>query len=226
MSKTVKGIIPKDQSAGQLDSVSKRLRHIVDTLGVKQSHMAEKLGISPSGLNYILNSNVKFSKNAKKIADYLNVNEQWLETGQGDIYEENTSIKTYKIPTYYPDQLKLSYRSQQTKKITANDFFISRTPYQNGAISIYITEANFAPKFEISDVIVFEHVDTFEDGEILLVYLAEKNAICLKYGFNLENSIILISLETTPTKLALDNGDVIIGAFRECLKSKHPSALK
>lgn len=53
----------------QLDSISKRLKHIIDTLGVKQSHTAEKLSLSPSGLHYILNNDVKFSKSAHKIVE-------------------------------------------------------------------------------------------------------------------------------------------------------------
>lgn len=202
----------------ELDTVSKRLKYIVDTLGVKQSHMANKLGVSPSGLHYILNNDIKFSKNAKKIADYLNINENWLTTGEGNIYEKNHSIKTYKIPVYYPDQLKLHYSSQKKDNIAANDFFISTIAYLHKTIGIYMTETNFTPKFEIGDVIIFEQVKDFQEGEILLTYLSRKNNIALKNGFHLGNDIVLLSHDEPTFKLDFQSGDLIIGAYRECLK--------
>lgn len=211
-----------DKNLDKLDSMSKRLKYLVDTLGVKQSHMAQKLGVSPSGLHYILNNDVKFSKNAKKIAEYLNVNEQWLSTGQGEIYEENTSIKTYKIPIYYPDQLKLFYQSGQQHEIKTNNFLLTTEVYSNKTIAIYNTETNFSPKFEFGDIIAFEHVGTeFKSGEILLAYLAQTNRIVLKHGFSIEGKVILLSSEGDPLILKESQGDIIIGAYRECQKKSH-----
>lgn len=205
-----------------LDNVSKRLKYIVDTMGVKQSHMAEKLGLSPSGLHYILNNDVKFSKNAKKIAEYLNINEDWLMKGEGDIHCENTSIKTYKIPTYYPDQLKIYYRSNQREKINTNNFAITTAVYSNQAIGIFVTETNFTPKFEINDVVLFEQVSKFNDGEIILVYLVKSNTIAIKHGFYANNDIILISNDEQPIKLANDNDStIVIGSYRECFKKSN-----
>src|SRR3990167_1987814 len=200
-----------------LDSVSKRLKYLVDTLGVKQSHMAEKLGVSASGLHYILNNDVKFSKNAQKIADYLNVSAQWLSTGIGEIYEENTSIKTYKIPVYYPDQLKLYYLSQEKDKIHTNDFIITANVYTGKTIGVHMTETYFAPKFEVGEKIAFEQVEQFQDGEILLIYLKKLNCVTLKFAFHAENEMVLISHNEKPIKFSPEN-DKIIGAYRECLK--------
>ena len=208
----------KDIGLENLDSVSKRLKYIVDTIGVKQSYLAEKLGVSPSGLHYILNNDVKFSKNIKKIADYLNVNETWLSTGEGEIYEENTSIKTYKIPVYYPDQLKLYYRSSSSTKVSTNDFLLTATAYSNPIIGVYITETNFIPKFELGDKVAFEQTSNFEDGEILLIYFGKTNSIAVKYGFHLGSETIVLSYSEAPAKLISENGDIIIGVYRECFK--------
>lgn len=204
-----------------LDNVSKRLKYVIDTLGVKQSHMAEKLGLSPSGLHYILNNDVRFSKNAKKIAEFLNVNEHWLATGHGDIYEENTSIKTYKIPLYYPDQLKLYFRSGEKAQFNTSNYMLTTVAYPNKIIGIYVTETDFSPKFEVGDMMAFEQVEHFKDGEVLLLYLAKSNDIVLKYGFHVESDIILISNTQSPSKLSREHGDIIIGAYRECLKRNH-----
>ena len=146
------------------------------------------------------------------------MNEQWLATGEGDIYEENTSIKTYKIPVYYPDQLKLFYRSNQKDKINTNDYLLTTTAYPNKTIGIYITETHFSPKFEVSDMLAFEQIKNFQDGEILLIYLAKANNIVVKYAFHAGEDLVLISPTEKPMKLSYENGDIIIGAYRECLK--------
>lgn len=209
------------ESLDQLDNVSKRLKYVIDTLGVKQSHMAEKLGLSPAGLHYILNNDVRFSKNAKKIAEYLNINEHWLATGEGEIYEENTSIKTYKIPLYYPDQLRIYFRSDRKNNIVTNDFMLTTVAYENRIIGIYVTETDFSPKFEVGDMIAFEQTQDFKEGEILLVYLAKSNDITIKFGLHAEQNIILLSDTHQPLRLSPENGDIIIGAYRECLKRTH-----
>lgn len=211
----------KDDSLEKLDSASKRLKHIIDTLGVKQSHLADKLGVSPSGLHYILNNEIKFSKNAKKIAEFLNINEDWLTSGKGEIYNENTTIKTYKVPVYYIDQLKLFYKAQQNTKISTNDFLVTTTEYQNKILGIYITESDFSPKFEIGDIVTFEQAEDFKDGEILLIYLAQTHNITIKNGFHIENNVYVLSPSDSAFKLSLDQGDLILGAYRECSKKSN-----
>ena len=208
----------KDPKLDKLDSVSKRLKYLVDTMGIKQSHMADKLGLSPSGLHYILNNDVKFSKNAKKIAEYLNVSEEWLATGQGEAYEENTSVKTYKVPVYYPDQLKLYFRSSDQAKLSTDHYHITASCYSNQVLAIYMTDTGFIPKFEEGDVVVFEQISDFSDGEILLTYLGDKNAISLHYGFHVGDEVVLLSHHDEPIKLTVGEKDIIIGAYRECLK--------
>lgn len=202
-----------------LDNVSKRLKYVVDTLGVKQSHLAGKLGVSPSGLHYILNNETRFSKNAKKIAEYLQINERWLATGEGSVYEENKSIKTFKIPLYYPDQLKIYFRSDKNSNMTTSHFMLTTTAYANKAIGIYVTETDFSPKFEVGDMMAFEEIQEFKEGEIVLVYLSKYNDLAIKHAFHVENEIFLISPSRSPIKLFRQDGDVIIGAYRECLKS-------
>ena len=208
---------PKNNNdLSDLDSFSKRLKYIVDTEGVKQSHMASKLGFSPSGLHYILNNDVKFSKNAKKIAKYLNVNESWLLKGEGDVFTENKSVKTYRIPIYYPDQLKLSLSSKITESV--NTYAITITSYSNEVFGIYIMEIDWAPKFEIADIVIFEKTNAFKNGEILLIYLQRSNQILLRNGFVIKGATFLLSANNKPIELSLHQGDKVLGVYRECFK--------
>ncbi len=203
-----------------LDSVSKRLKYIIETVGVKQSHMAQKLGVSTSGLHYILNNDIKFSKNAKKIAGYLNINHKWLETGEGKMYEEEITdvIKTYKINIYSQNELKNFYRNHLAELPISSGFIISTTEYKNKVVAVYALESSFGQKFEPKDIIIFEQSSDFIDGEILLVYLCQINRIVISYGFHIENAVVLIQNNADPITLKKDSADIIIGSYRECFK--------
>lgn len=207
----------------QLDSISKRLKNIIDTLGVKQCHMAEKLGLSPSGLHYILNNDVKFSKNAQRIVDYLNETENLIAKTTVEPQMTPGETAVYKLPLYYPDQLKLHYREAKQEKLESHEVLVTTTQYPYSALGIHVTDACFAPKFEVGDKMIFEQVRRFEDGEIILAYLVKSNSIIVKYGFYANMDIILISNDAAPIRLPLDNNHIIvIGAYRECLKKAKP----
>lgn len=208
----------KKTNIRDVDSISKRLKTLVDSLGVKQSYLASKLGLSSSGLHYILNNDVKFSKNAKKIADYLHVNEQWLATGKGDAYTKDLTAEPHAVPIFYPDQLKLFYRSQKKAAIIANAHFASTLAYASDAIGIYITETNFSPKFEIGDIVTFERTEQFKNGEILLIYFEKNNVVTLRHGFRNDDNIVIFDLNGQATMLSKQDGDLVIGVYRECLK--------
>lgn len=212
----------KVESLSKLDSASKRLKFVIEALGVKQSRMAAKLGLSPSGLHYILNNEIKFSKNAKKIAEYLNVNESWLSSGEGEIYKENTSIKTYKVPVYYPDQLTLSLRLQAKISCDPSSFLLTTKEYERQVLGVYVTDDSFYPKFEIGDTVAFECVEEFVDGEILLVYFGKVNTVLIKKGIHIENNIyFLTSFDGPIVKFSPEQGDIIIGRYRECHKKSN-----
>lgn len=203
----------------QLDNISKRLKHIIDTLGVKQSHMAEKLGLSPSGLHYILNNDVKFSKNAKKIVDYLNATENLCVKKPNKSNLTQPAPLVYQVPLYYPDQLKLYYREPAQEQLVSRDTIVTMNHYAQQTLAVHVTDTSFTPRFEPGDKLIFEQVQSFKDGEIILVYLRSSQTIVIKYGFYANQDILLISLDAAPIRLpSNDRRLVIIGAYRECLK--------
>lgn len=205
----------------ELDSVSKRLKYVVDNLGVKQSHMAKKLGVSPSGLHYILNNDVKFSKNAKKIADYLNVNQQWLETGKGAIYQDQAPIQLSRaeVGVYYPDQLQVYYSQYQRQPaLQPQGYITSQGQYTQPLLGLYVTQPHFSPKFEIGDKLIFEQVSDFQDGDIVLFYLADQHYVTLMYGFHVADQVVLLAPDGQSVELRPHQGHQLVGVYRECFK--------
>lgn len=204
-------------SAEELDSFSKRLKFLVDQSGVKQSHMAQKLGLSPSGLHYILNNDVKFSKNAKKIAEYLNVNPKWLAEGEGGIYQNPEGI--HSVPVYYPDQLKLSIQQKDSSLLKTQDYCPILNTYPHETLGLFVTDNNFTPKFELGDRLIIENTPTYKNGEIAAVFLGQSQTIAIKYILCVDTEIFLTDPSSqNPRKFKPEEGDVIIGYYRECHK--------
>ena len=206
-------------SQNNTDSIAERLKYVIDTLGIKQSHLAEKLGLSPSGLHYILNNNIKSSKNIEKILTYLDSTENLIPPPTSAFYKQTPEDHLKKIPIFYPDQLKLYYHNKTKENLVTNDFIISTIPYTGNPVAVYMTELDFSPKFELNDIIVFETVENFTDGEILLVYLAQFNSITVKYGFHSDKDVIFMSPGKAPIKVHNHEKQItVIGEYRECYK--------
>lgn len=205
-----------ENNTEDLDSFSKRLKFLVDQSGVKQSHMAQKLGLSASGLHYILNNDVKFSKNAQKIAEYLNVNPKWLAEGAGGVYKSDEQIVL--VPVYYPDQLKLSIQQKDPALLNAQSHCPILNTYPHEAFGLFVTEPSFSPKFELGDRLIIENTPQFKNGEIVIVFLGQTQSIAIKHAFAEGDDVFLLDLSQNPKKLKPDEGDLILGCYRECHK--------
>ncbi len=82
---------------------SNRLKKILESKGMSQAEAARQCNIAQQSMNYILNSNLKSSKLAPTIADALNINIDWLLTGEG----RPETINTIEIPIIHsPYMLK------------------------------------------------------------------------------------------------------------------------
>lgn len=202
----------------KLDSISKRLKFLIQNSGIKQNHLANKLNLTPSGLHYLLNNNdADISNKVKKIANIFQVNEEWLENGEGSIYQDKSGFNISKVSLYTPEELKKHY----TKNINlmADNFIVTTLSCENPLIGISIEDTNFSPKFEPGDRVILEEGSNFKDGEIVLVYLKNSNNLLFKFAYKLDENILLISHEEkSPIKYSPSQGDFIVGIYRECIK--------
>ena len=71
----------------------KRLKALRKALGLNQSEFAEKIGVAQNTVSQIENSSIGLNeRNAKIICLTFDVNEHWLRTGEGEMFE--SSFKT------------------------------------------------------------------------------------------------------------------------------------
>ncbi len=206
----------KNHPEETLDSLSKRLRYVIESIGIKQSHMARKLGISPSNLHYILNqediSSKSMDKNVARIAEVLKINPTWLKTGEGAL-KENLEKTEFQCSIYYPDQLKMYLQTKDPSILRSSHYFPILNAYQNKIFGLFITDSSLSPKLELGDRILIEEASEFTSGEIILGFFKRSQDLVLGIGLKTEQEISLNSRE-----LALAEGDFVVGVYRECHK--------
>ncbi len=69
------------------NEISKRVRELIDALGITQREFADKLNLTPAFINNVLNQGKSFSQETIiKISFKFRVNINWLLSGEGDMF--------------------------------------------------------------------------------------------------------------------------------------------
>lgn len=68
-------------------NANERIKHLREHLNISQEKLGETIGLSKSGISSIENGNRNVTeKHIKLISSCFNVNEDWLRTGNGDMF--------------------------------------------------------------------------------------------------------------------------------------------
>lgn len=68
-------------------NANERIKHLREHLGISQEKLGETIGLSKSGISSIENGNRSVTeKHIKLISTCFNVNEDWLRTGAGSMF--------------------------------------------------------------------------------------------------------------------------------------------
>lgn len=74
-------------------TISKRIKYLRKTLKLTQAEFANKIGLSRSNIANIEVSRIKVTdRTIKDICMEFKVNEEWLRTGNGEIFIENDDL--------------------------------------------------------------------------------------------------------------------------------------
>lgn len=213
------------KDAEELDSLSKRLKYLMDTAGIKQVHLASKLGISPQAVNQLCNSNTQSSKHTKKLAEILKVSEQWLEKGTGAPFTESTesapvSKSGFELPVYFFEQLKKIHQLEDISNLKSVETYWTKSTLNKKSFAFYMPDQSLAPKFEKCDIIVIEPTSNIHNGVYALVYLsAAKDLTFCKIYSHAESGLVMGFIPSLDSGLfTIADHDIIIGVYRECLK--------
>ncbi len=167
--------------------MNERLQQFLSMENISPSKFAEILGIQRSGISHILSgrNNPSFDFIQRMLANFPNLNAQWLITGRGKPYLDQSSNTTnimatvdndlfsQKIPQERPTQLfqpeiePVSFEEKR-KEPAENEEYISKKtedkPRENQIKSQFKPiEHEFLQEKHISRVIVFYDDGTFEE---------------------------------------------------------------
>ncbi len=216
-------ITPKEDL--DLDSVSKRLKYVIEQSGVKQSHIAKKLGVTRGAVHYILNNEAKNPRSAKKIADLLGVDSEWLYSGkpqkskqpQEIIHKFNKAVSAA-VPLYYIDQIFMQQQNPVGHTDPIGEVFTQRT-YDNPLFAVQLTTPSPLQKFEIGETIIFMSEKKVKPGDWVLVYRPEEERILLGMIILQESGrTSLLHHKLDQPILLKPDVDDIIGVFVESVK--------
>jgi transcriptional regulator with XRE-family HTH domain len=210
-------------------SVSDRLRFLMDNLGIKQVHLANKLGVSPQAIHQLCSGSQQFSKHTPQIAKILNANEVWLQTGEGEPFsnELSTSLsKVLEFPVYRLSQLNTVKDSRaRLTGLVPQEKYVTLRNYNSDSIGFYIENGILAPKFEANDVILVEptSLNQLQGDELVLLYSGELNETIFCYIKKITNEQYVGwlpgSTGNAPNFFNIQASDLIYGVYRECLKT-------
>ena len=210
-------------------TVSDRLRFLMDNLGIKQVHLANKLGVSPQAIHQLCSGRQQFSKHTSQIAKILNANEIWLQTGEGEPFNSEESFATtrvFKFPVYRWSQLNTVKGSMaRLSGLVPQENYVTLRKYHSDSIGFYVENSIFAPKFEANDVVLVEptSLNQLQGSELILLYSGELNETIFCYIKKITNEQYVGwvpgDARNAPIFFNIQATDLIYGIYRECLKT-------
>lgn len=108
-----------------MDTLGKRLRESLRIKNIKQIQLAKSIGITPASLSQFCSDIVKPSlRTSRDICNALNINEQWLLTGEGPINKETPQTITDALAQEYglqPYAAKIVNAVAQSVKVLSDE---------------------------------------------------------------------------------------------------------
>ena len=181
-----------------------RLRLIRKELGLTQEALAQKLGIGKSALSMIETGRASLSERNKNIiVQELNVNPEWLETGQGQMFFEQRpeAVFTNRTDRRLPTQSVPLYNIEGTaglvplfldrESVRPVDYIhIPNLPRCDGAI--YVVGDSMYPLLKSGDIVLYKQVSGIEnifwgDMYLLSIDIDGEEYVTVKYIQKSEN---------------------------------------
>lgn len=77
-----------------MTTINKRIEVLIENLGITKTAFAEKLNVTQPYISKLIKTGVPSDRLVEDICQKFNVNEEWLQDGDGDMYiEENDTVK-------------------------------------------------------------------------------------------------------------------------------------
>lgn len=166
--------------------ISVRIKELMERKGVSAYNVSNDTGVSQSTLSRVLNKDTKLNaSNLKVLAEYFNVDQSWLITGdeefspkvKDNLFKEN--ITGY----YYPNVIAAAGMDKEMINDELKRLPINLPNWENGIDFINVYGDSMYPKYCSGEIIGIKEVEPqylnfgyayviiFNDGQVFLKYI-------------------------------------------------------
>jgi SOS-response transcriptional repressor LexA len=208
-------------------SFSERLNIALDKEGFPQKNrgriqlLAEMVGLSHRGASKWVNGET--CPPAKKyfdLAKKLNVREEWLRTGQGQMTDEPADAGTFSypsssltsVPVYHTENF-FSSDKKPIKHVSCD------LPAKGELFAIMLETEAMSPRFPVKSVIIFDTQKKFEDGDFVLVNFDNYPAPIFRQLLIIGSSMYLNAHNPKFDRLPLSEPHKILGVMVQAIVS-------
>ena len=180
--------------------------------------LAEMVGLTHRGASKWVNG--QSSPPAKKyasLANKLNVNEAWLRTGEGDMYETHQT-QTNKEQSFIIDVNIYNIDGFLSEKKSINRTVKSTLPYNGNFFGIILDTEAMSPRFPQGSIIIFDN-STAKDGDFVLVNFSEFPNPIFRQLLIIGESLYLNAHNPKFDRLVLTDKKRIIGKLVQAILS-------
>ena len=163
-----------------------RISYVIESRGLSKAWIAEKLGISKQALNYLLKHASK-AKFVDELADLLQMNPQWIETGEGTPWLTGAGVNTSNTIKVFT---KFELLNQKVDPQTKQSFIDFSDSYASQVIAYQLNDNSNFPPFIQHSILIFntqkkpeneDYVLTIIENDVFVrQYLIDGNITCYK----------------------------------------------
>lgn len=208
----------------ELRTLSARLVHAINVLGVTQAELARRIGVKPQAIHYLCSSHSKKSSFTYEIADALNINSLWLGSGEGSMQladDPETQLINSQLRTPILDWKQIK-GLVNTKKwdadifSSAKEYLLTNSSIGDHGFAFRLLDKSMYPRFDQDTIIIVNSNKTPKNNDFVVTYLKETDDVVFRQ-YEMENNVVLLKPTNTSMYKIIEknNNDLILGVMVE-----------
>ena len=205
-----------------LPTLSARLLHALNVLGITQAELSRKIGVKPQAIHYLCTSNSKKSSFTYEIADALKISSLWLGAGEGVMHlgddsddELLNSQKRTPILEWKKVKQLIEYETENVLS-SANEWLLTNSTIGENGFAFRLHDRSIYPRFDQETIIIVNPDREPKNKDFVIAYLKEADDIVFRQYVIENNTVLLKPINTTMYKvLQKEEEDVILGVMVE-----------
>lgn len=207
-----------------LTTLSDRLIHALELLGVTQAELARKLQVKPQAINFLCKNQTKKSALSYQIAEVLNISSEWLAHGVGPVkYEDDPQYKLVslqkRIPIVTYEQL-IKFCKKHLHTLESDnelDWILTTSNIGEQGYAFKLIDKSMYPRFEQGTIVIMNTERLPNHQDFVLAYIDSTEDIVfrqLEIDNNKEKILHPINIAMYKP-INITNEDKIIGTLVE-----------